>query len=111
MSEAQAVLDRIRRVPGVEGTVVWRIGSAPVGNLGETANAPAPGLLSAGVGSIEHVVEVAGLGQIEELWFLTDSWQCLVIRLGEWQAIVTAGLSTDIEKLRDQITELLEAPS
>ena len=95
MSDVQPVLDRMRRLPRVQGAVVWRIGGAPFGDLGETATAAAPGLLSAGIGSIEHVTEVAGLGQIEELWFLTDSLQCLVVRLGEWQAFVTAGPGAD----------------
>lgn len=108
MSDAAELQARISALPRVEGAVVWRLGDAPVGHLDERANPAAPGLLAAGIGSIEHVVESAGLGQIEELWFLTDNVQCLAVRFAEWQAIVVTTTAADIEALRDQITDLLD---
>ena len=108
MSEAAELHARIAALPRVEGAVVWRLGDVPVGRLDRMANAAAPGLLAAGIGSIEQVVESAGLGQIEELWFLTDNVQCLAVRFAEWQAIVVTATAADIEALRDQITDLLD---
>ncbi len=109
MSDAAETLAGIRRLPGVQGAVVWQIGDAPMGDLGDATDAAAPGLLSAGIGSLEQVVETVGLGQIEELWFMTDGVQCLAIRLGAWQAVVTARHRINIDGLRDAITNILEA--
>ena len=107
MNDAAELQARISALPSVEGAIVWRFGGAPIGRLDENEIPAAPGLLSAWIGSIEHVVESSGLGQIEELWFLTDKVQCLAVRFGEWQAIVVTSTSGDIETLRDQITDLL----
>ncbi len=103
------MLARILEIPDVNGAVVWRLGEPPVGSLPEPASPVAPGLLSAGVGSMEQVVETVGLGQIEDLWFLTDSVQCLAVRLGQWQAVITTSVSTDASGLRARIADLLEA--
>jgi predicted regulator of Ras-like GTPase activity (Roadblock/LC7/MglB family) len=109
VSDAAETLAGIRGLPGVQGAVVWHIGDAPIGDLGDPTDSTAPGLLSAGIGSMEQVVETVGLGQIEELWLMTDRVQCLAIRLGAWQAVVTAGHTTNIDGLRDAITDILEA--
>lgn len=109
MSTAVDIHSNLRRMEGVTGTVVWRIGDAPVGDIGGVSESPAAGLLAAGIGSMEHVVETIGLGQIEELWFVTEDAQCLAIRMGHWQAVLVGGINIDIETLRDRVTEMLSA--
>ena len=95
------------RLPHVTGVVVWKIGDAPFGDLGSGTEPVTPGLLSAGIGSIEHVVESIGLGQIEELWFLTDDVQGLAVRVGNWQAVVIGNLELDVDNTRDEVTDIL----
>ena len=111
MSDAHSMLERIQCLSNVSGAVVWKLGETPVGTLPAPATPVAPGLLSAGVGSMEQVVEIVGLGQIEDLWFLTDSVQCLAIRWEDWQAVVTTSVDTDVGGLRDKITEALRVGS
>ena len=108
MAEARDTLAKIRDLADVRGAVIWRIGDAPAGDMGPGTGAETPGLLSAGIGSLEHVVETVGLGQIEEVWFLTDAGQCMAIRLGLWQCVVVVDRSADVMPLRDAITAVLE---
>lgn len=109
MNTAVDIHSSLRRMDGVTGVVVWRIGDVPVGDIGGTVESPATGLLAAGIGSMEHVVETVGLGQIEELWFVTEDVQCLAVRVGYWQAVLVGGINIDIETLRDRVTEMLSA--
>lgn len=109
MNATADIYTRLRGMEGVTGAVVWRLGDAPVGDLGGVADSPGPGLLAAGIGSMEHVVEAIGLGQIEELWFMTDDAQCLAIRVGQWQAVLIGGINIDVEMLRDRVAEMLSA--
>ena len=97
-------MDRLAHVTGV---VVWKIGDTPFGDLGSGGEPVGPGLLSAGIGSIEHVVESVGLGQIEELWFLTDNVQGLAVRVGNWQAVLIGDLELDVDSTRDEVTNIL----
>jgi hypothetical protein len=57
---------------------------------------------------MEQVVQTVGFGQVEELWFLTETQQGLAVRLGDWQAIIVATLDADIDRLRNAVTERLE---
>ena len=93
---------------GTGGAVVWRSGDAPIGDLPEAASTAAPGLLSSSIGSMEQVAEAVGLGQIEQLWFLTGNQQCLAVRVDEWQAIIVAARDADIDRLRDAVTQRLQ---
>ena len=98
---------RIRRLPGVRGTAVWQIGEIPTGDLGGRGGPVGPGLLSASIGTMEQAVETMGLGQISEIWFVTEDTQCLAIRSGKWQAVVVGGLDLDVDRVRDGLTNLL----
>ncbi len=91
--------------------MVWRVGDAPVGDLAEAVSPVAPGLLASGIGTMEQVVQTVGLGQVEELWFLTEAHQGLAVRLGDWQAIIVTTLDVDIDGLRNAVTERLERQS
>ncbi|MCY4112512.1 MAG: hypothetical protein OXG33_01060 [Chloroflexi bacterium] len=108
MSDAQALLADLKDLDHVDGAVVWRAGEAPVGKLAENVSPVAPGLLASGIGTMEQVVETVGLGQVDELWFLTEAQQGLAVRLGDWQAIIVVGLDADIDGLRNAVTERLE---
>ena len=108
MSDAQALVADLKALDGVDGAVVWRAGEAPVGDLAETVSPVAPGLLASGIGTMEQVVETVGLGQVDELWFLTAAHQGLAVRLGDWQAIIVVSLDADIDGLRNAVTERLE---
>ena len=108
MSDAQTLLADLKALDDVDGAVVWRAGEAPVGNLAENVRPVAPGLLASGIGTMEQVVETVGLGQVDELWFLTGAHQGLSVRLGDWQAIILVSLDADIDSLRNAVTERLE---
>ncbi len=99
----------IQRLPGVVGSAVWRIGGIPTGDLGGHGGSVGPGLLSASIGTMEQAVETMGLGQIEEIWFVTKDTQCLALRSGQWQAVVVGGLEMDVDNVRDGLTGLLAA--
>ncbi len=98
----------IQRLPGVTGTAVWRIGEIPTGNLGGRGGPVGPGLLSASIGTMEQAVATMGLGQIAEIWFVTEDTQCLAMRSGQWQAVVVGGLDMDVDSVRDGLTDLLD---
>ena len=108
MADPRALLADLRGLDGVEGAVVWRVGDAPVGDLAKVVSPVAPGLLASGIGTMEQVVQTVGLGQVEELWFLTGAHQGLAVRLGDWQAIIVTTLEADIDGLRNAVTERLE---
>lgn len=97
----------IQRLPGVTGAAVWRAGEIPTGNLGGRGGPVGPGLLSASIGTMEQAVATMGLGQIAEIWFVTEDTQCLAIRSGQWQAVVVGGLAMDVDSVRDGLTSLL----
>lgn len=97
----------IQRLPGVTGTAVWRIGEIPTGNLGGRGGPVGPGLLSASIGTMEQAVATMGLGQIAEIWFVTEDTQCLAMRSGQWQAVVVGGLDMDVDSVRDGLMSLL----
>ena len=97
----------IQRLPGVTGAAVWRSGEIPTGDFGGRGGPVGPGLLSASLGTMEQAVETMGLGQIAEIWFVTEDTQCLAIRSGEWQAVVVGGLEMDVERVRDGLSILL----
>lgn len=97
----------IQRLPGVTGTAVWRSGEIPTGDLGGRGGPVGPGLLSASIGTMEQAVETMGLGQISEIWFVTEDTQCLAMRSGQWQAVVVGGLEMDVDSVRDGLTSLL----
>ena len=109
MNVTADIFTKLREMEGVTGAVVWRLGDAPVGDLGGVSASAGAGLLAAGIGSMEHVVEAVGLGQIEELWFVTHESQCLAIRVGHWQAVLIGGIKMDVEMVRDRVTEMLSA--
>ncbi len=108
MSDLATLLADLKALNGVDGAVVWRVGEAPVGDLAEAVSPVAPGLLASGIGTMEQVVQTVGFGQVEELWFLTETQQGLAVRLGDWQAIIVATLDADIDRLRNAVTERLE---
>ena len=108
MSDLATLLADLKALDGVDGAVVWRVGEAPVGDLAEAVSPVAPGLLASGIGTMEQVVQTVGFGQVEELWFLTETQQGLAVRLGDWQAIIVATLDADIDRLRNAVTERLE---
>ena len=97
----------IRRLPGVTGTAVWRAGDIPSGDLGGRGGPVGPGLLSASIGTMEQAVETMGLGEISEIWFVTEDTQCLAVRSGQWQTVVVGGLDMDVDSVRDGLTSLL----
>lgn len=97
----------IYRLPGITGAAVWRIGEIPTGDLGGRGGPVGPGLLSASIGTMEQAVETMGLGQIAEIWFVTQDTQCLALRSGHWQAVVVGGLEMDVDDIRDRLTGLL----
>ena len=97
----------IQRLPGVTGTAIWRIGEIPTGDLGGRGGLVGPGLLSASIGTMEQAVETMGLGQISEIWFVTEATQCLAMRSGQWQAVVVGGLDLDVDSVRDGLSSLL----
>lgn len=97
----------IQRLPGITGAAVWRIGEIPTGDLGGRGGPVGPGLLSASIGTMEQAVETMGLGQIAEIWFVTQDTQCLALRSGHWQAVVVGGLEMDVDDIRDRLTGLL----
>jgi hypothetical protein len=101
----------IRRLPGVRGTTVWKVGDIPTGDLGGRSGPLGPGLLSASIGTMEQAVETMGLGRISEIWFVTDDTQCLAIRYGQLQAVVIGGLEMDVDSVRDGLTNLLAESS
>ena len=111
MTHATQLHQHLEGIPHVTGVVVWKLGDAPVGDLGSGSQPVASGLLSAGIGSIEHVIESIDLGQIEELWFLTDTVQGLAVRVGEWQAVLIGDLELDIDNARDKVTDILTTAS
>jgi hypothetical protein len=111
VTHADQLHQHMERIPHITGVVVWKLGDAPVGDLGSGNKPVAPGLLSAGIGSIEHVVESIGLGQIEELWFLTDAVQGLAVRVGDWQAVLIGDLELDVDGARDEVTDILTTAS
>jgi len=111
MADLQSLLAHLKALDEVDGAVVWRVGEAPVGHLSASVSAVAPGLLASGIGTMEQVVQTVGLGQVEELWFLTGAQQGLAVRLGDWQAIIVATLDADIDRLRNAVTEQLERQS
>lgn len=107
MTRSARLQERIRQLPGVRGSAVWRVGDIPTGDLGGRAGAIGPGLLSASIGTMGQAVEKMGLGQISEIWFATEETQCLAIRSGIWQAVVVGGLDLDVDSIRDGLTDLL----
>jgi hypothetical protein len=107
MTQAATLNAGIRRLSGVTGTAVWRVGDAPTGDLGGRGGAVGPGLLSASLGTMEQAVEAMGMGSIAEIWFVTSDTQCLAIRSGQWQAVVVGGLEMDVDSVRDSLTRLL----
>ena len=109
MSPASDLHAAIQRLPGVTGTAVWKAGEIPTGDLGGRAGPVGPGLLSASIATMEQAVETMGLGQIAEIWFVTDDTQCLALRSGQWQAVVVGGLEMDVDSVRDGLTNLLAA--
>ena len=60
-------------------------------------------------GTMEQAVETMGLGQIAEIWFVTEDTQCLALRSGRWQAVVVGGLDMDVDSVRDGLSSLLAA--
>ena len=108
MPDAQGLLADLKALDDVDGAVVWRTGEAPAGDLDENVSPVAPGLLASGIGTMEQVVETVGLGQVDELWFLTEAHQGLAVRLGDWQAIILVSLDADIDSLRNAVTDRLE---
>lgn len=108
MSDLATLLADLKALDGVDGAVVWRVGEAPVGDHAQAVSPVAPGLLASGIGTMEQVVQTVGLGNVEELWFLTEAHQGLAVRLGDWQAIIVATLEADIDRLRTAVTEQLE---
>lgn len=109
MMRASDLHENIQRLPGVTGTAVWKAGEAPTGDLGGRGGPVGPGLLSASIATMEQAVETMGLGQIAEIWFVTDDTQCLALRSGQWQAVVVGGLEMDVDGVRDGLTNLLAA--
>ena len=109
MTSASDLHAGIQRLPGVTGAAVWRIGKIPTGDLGGRGGSIGPGLLSASIGTMEQAVETMGLGQIAEIWFVTQETQCLALRSGQWQAVVIGGLDLDVDSVRDGLTSLLAA--
>lgn len=107
MNRASALNAEIRRLPGVRGTAVWKAGDIPTGDLGGRGGPVGPGLLAAGIGTMEQAVAAMGLGQIAEIWFVTEDTQCLAVRTGHWQAVVVGGLDLDVDSVRDGLTNLL----
>lgn len=107
MTHADDLHSGIQRLPGVTGSAVWRIGEIPTGDLGGRGGPVGPGLLSASIGTMEQACETMGLGQIAEIWFVTQDTQCLAIRSGQWQAVVVGGLELDVDSVRDGLTSLL----
>ncbi|MDE2902547.1 MAG: hypothetical protein OXP73_05910 [Chloroflexota bacterium] len=99
--------EAMRRLPDITGAAVWRIGEIPTGDLGGRGGPVGPGLLSASIGTMEQAVETMGLGQIAEIWFVTQDTQCLALRSGHWQAVVVGGLEMDVDDIRDRLTGLL----
>jgi len=57
---------------------------------------------------MEQAVATMGLGQIAEIWFVTEDTQCLAMRSGQWQAVVVGGLDMDVDSVRDGLTDLLD---
>lgn len=109
MTRAQALQTGIRRLPGARGTAVWQVGDIPTGDLGGHGGPAGPGLLAASIGTMEQAVSTMGLGQISEIWFVTEDVQCLAIRFGHWQAAVIGDLEMDVDIVRDGLTSLLAA--
>ncbi len=109
MTRADDLHSRIQRLPGVTGTAVWRTGDIPTGDLGGRGGPVGPGLLSASIGTMEQATVTMGLGQISEIWFVTENTQCLAMRSGQWQAVVVGGLEMDVDSIRDGLTSLLAA--
>ncbi len=107
MTRADDLQAAIQRLPGVLGAAVWKAGEVPVGDLGGRGGPAGPGLLSAGIGSLEHVIATIGLGQIEDMWFMTSDIQCLAVRSGAWQAVVIGHLDLDVDAVRDALADLL----
>ncbi|MCY3749045.1 MAG: hypothetical protein OXG64_07095 [Chloroflexi bacterium] len=99
----------IQRLSGVTGAAVWRAGEIPTGDLGGRGGPVGPGLLSASIATMEQAVETMGLGEIVEIWFVTEDTQCLAMRSGHWQAVVVGGLEMDVDSVRDGLTNLLAA--
>ena len=106
-ASAAGLQAEIRRLPGVRGTAVWKIGEIPTGDLGGRGGPVGPGLLSASIGTMEQAIEAMGLGQIAEIWFVTEDTQCLALRSGQWQAVVVGGLDLDVDSVRDGLSSLL----
>jgi hypothetical protein len=109
MTSAADLHAGIQRLPGVTGAAVWKIGEIPTGDLGGHGGSIGPGLLSASIGTMEQAVETMSLGQIAEIWFVTQDTQCLALRSGQWQAVVIGGLDLDVDNVRDGLTSLLAA--
>ena len=109
MTSAADLHAGIQRLPGVTGAAVWKIGEIPTGDLGGHGGSIGPGLLSASIGTMEQAVETMGLGQIAEIWFVTQDTQCLALRSGQWQAVVIGELDLDVDNVRDGLTSLLAA--
>lgn len=107
MTGTEALQAGIRRLPGARGTAVWQVGDIPTGDLGGRGGPVGPGLLAASIGTMEQAVETTGLGQISEIWFVTEDVQCLAIRSGPWQAVVIGDLEMDVDVVRDGLTSLL----
>tara|TARA_Y100000588_G_C14148898_1_gene879669 strand:+ start:35 stop:400 length:366 start_codon:yes stop_codon:yes gene_type:complete len=105
-----ALVEELTNIDSVEGVVVWRLGKLPVSSWKkDNYSHVCSGMLSALTGNLEKGIEDLGLGNIDQLWWQSDLFQCVGFRVSEFQILVVASRAATVAELRTQVASKVDS--
>lgn len=109
-TDYSALVYELTNIDSVEGVVVWQLGELPVSNWKKDKYSHATaGMLSALTGNLEKGVEDLGLGNIDQLWWQSELFQCVGFRVSDLQILVVASRASTVAELRTEVASRVDS--